>query len=509
MIFQHIFSVHKKTLKHPQNPHHRRLSGHFSIFCRTTFAWFTSKDEVTNRLTANADYGVSIIESFTPPKNWIPGQEVNKDVYATNTGNIGAYVKETVSGALTVTAEKDTTTKTANSIKLTEEERYAVEAGAYLAYKPATSTKVVGNAVVVRPADETFPRMEDFTPDAEGLYVFRRSIGVNPATPGTETFEYDGYYFDGTDYYRISNLTYTLASAANQAADGNNHDGDLATATAGFVELETKTVDPTKLEYKTLTTGVAADETEAAANVELDKQYLVATYDVGSANSETKLKALAAAYDKAIHDFEYAQEMVDAATRANTASTGTTAGLLTTLNTEKDDYDAAIAAYDAAVRAKAATAQTKANAQAAKDRAVAAKSAADAALSNATTEQTNAANAITAAAYSTDDTAFLAELQAWWTSSGEAGALDRASLTVAQLNAFKTWIDTNVATGETHTNYTLAANKLIADKKVADATAAQTAAQTAVTNAEVALTAATTAYDNAQTDLNTATIRAC
>jgi len=30
----------------------------------STFAWFTSKDEVTNRLTASADYGVSIVEDF-------------------------------------------------------------------------------------------------------------------------------------------------------------------------------------------------------------------------------------------------------------------------------------------------------------------------------------------------------------------------------------------------------------------------------------------------------------
>ncbi|MBR2305392.1 MAG: SipW-dependent-type signal peptide-containing protein, partial [Ruminococcus sp.] len=31
------------------------------IVAGSTFAWFTSKDEVTNRLTAHADYGVSIV----------------------------------------------------------------------------------------------------------------------------------------------------------------------------------------------------------------------------------------------------------------------------------------------------------------------------------------------------------------------------------------------------------------------------------------------------------------
>lgn len=58
-----------------------------------TFAWFTSKDEVTNRLTASADYGVSIVEDFTPPEDWLPGQEINKDVSAVNTGNIAAFVR--------------------------------------------------------------------------------------------------------------------------------------------------------------------------------------------------------------------------------------------------------------------------------------------------------------------------------------------------------------------------------------------------------------------------------
>ena len=79
------------------------------IIAGSSFAWFTSKDEVTNRLSANADYDVSIVESYAPPKNWLPGQEVNKDVYAVNTGTVDAFVEETVSGILTVTKEvKDT-----------------------------------------------------------------------------------------------------------------------------------------------------------------------------------------------------------------------------------------------------------------------------------------------------------------------------------------------------------------------------------------------------------------
>lgn len=41
----------------------------------STFAWFTSKDEVTNRLSASAQYDVSIAEDFQPPEDWVPGQD--------------------------------------------------------------------------------------------------------------------------------------------------------------------------------------------------------------------------------------------------------------------------------------------------------------------------------------------------------------------------------------------------------------------------------------------------
>ena len=150
-------------------------------------------------MSANADYGVSIVESFAPPENWLPGQEVNKDVYAVNTGNVEAFVEESVSGVLTITKEEPTDTRTANSIELTAAERYAIEAGAYLAWKPANSNLELGNKIVAmtpdfdnengyKPASTT-----DFTPDAEGLYVFRRSIGVDSTTK-VETFKYEGYY---------------------------------------------------------------------------------------------------------------------------------------------------------------------------------------------------------------------------------------------------------------------------------------------------------------------------
>ncbi|MDR0849798.1 MAG: BsaA family SipW-dependent biofilm matrix protein [Propionibacteriaceae bacterium] len=53
-----------------------------------TYAWFTAQDSVTNHLeTAQITDGTaSIVEVFTPPTEWVPGQEVAKEVAVSNTG---------------------------------------------------------------------------------------------------------------------------------------------------------------------------------------------------------------------------------------------------------------------------------------------------------------------------------------------------------------------------------------------------------------------------------------
>lgn len=70
-----------------------------------TFAWFSSQDEVTNRLSARADYSVSISEDFTPPENWVPGQEIEKNVYVTNTGNVDAFARVWLEGEFNIVKE--------------------------------------------------------------------------------------------------------------------------------------------------------------------------------------------------------------------------------------------------------------------------------------------------------------------------------------------------------------------------------------------------------------------
>jgi len=75
------------------------------IVAGSTFAWFSSKDEVTNRLSASADYNVAIAEDFTPPNNWVPGQKIDKNVGFVNTGNVDAFVRSYLQGEMRVIKE--------------------------------------------------------------------------------------------------------------------------------------------------------------------------------------------------------------------------------------------------------------------------------------------------------------------------------------------------------------------------------------------------------------------
>ena len=165
------------------------------IAAGSTFAWFTSSDEVTNRLTASADYGVSITETFTPPEEWIPGQEINKDVSAVNTGNLSALVKLAFEGALTLKAEGDGVAVSgfASADKdtlelLNADDVASLQAGGYLAVAPSGVT--TGNVGT------------DFAASTVGLYLFRRESKAGDTT----TYDYAGYYYDGSDYYGLQTI---------------------------------------------------------------------------------------------------------------------------------------------------------------------------------------------------------------------------------------------------------------------------------------------------------------
>ncbi|MDR1513350.1 MAG: BsaA family SipW-dependent biofilm matrix protein [Propionibacteriaceae bacterium] len=60
-----------------------------------TFAWFTANSSVVNSLQTNtlSDGSVDIVEVFTPPTEWRPGQTVTKQVAAANNGEGDVLVR--------------------------------------------------------------------------------------------------------------------------------------------------------------------------------------------------------------------------------------------------------------------------------------------------------------------------------------------------------------------------------------------------------------------------------
>ena len=312
------------------------------IIAGSSFAWFTSSDEVTNRLSANADYDVRIVESFAPPKNWIPGQEINKDVYAVNTGTVPAYVEEAVSGVMTITKETKVDAFDVDCTKLTAAERYVMEAGSYLAYVPAGSSKTKGEKIVS--FNVTDPSklegydantvLTDFAPDETGVYIFRRSIDV-ASSDHSETFEYEGYYYNKTsgDFYKIELTSVTPDNDPDFADDGKRTDGNLTGETHVFL--------------KDVTTTAPANLTYDAAN-----KRLVATVAGQAGPTDAELQAYGTAYDTAKHNYEFALAKQTAAMNEDTAASNDEKLALTALNnakvaeaTAQSNYDKALASY--------------------------------------------------------------------------------------------------------------------------------------------------------------------
>lgn len=56
------------------------------------FAYWTQELQVRNEFKT-AKYDTKIVEEFTPPSNWLPGQEINKDVSVQNEGTIPVFVR--------------------------------------------------------------------------------------------------------------------------------------------------------------------------------------------------------------------------------------------------------------------------------------------------------------------------------------------------------------------------------------------------------------------------------
>jgi predicted ribosomally synthesized peptide with SipW-like signal peptide len=244
------------------------------IIAGSSFAWFTSKDEVTNRLSASADYNVSIIENFVPPKQWTPGQTVTKEEAVVNTGSIDAFVKQQITGDLKVTVELPTTTAptaaTAVSgkyIELNPSEYGSLEAGSYLAWGPVASeigTKIIYAMDKEAEGGHALPQATDFTPSTTGLYIFRRAISTDANMTDTK-YEYVGYYYiaDTGKYYKLNDID---KSTLALVADGS---GNLSAApTVKYGVENTKVLKKVPMAYdSTADTLKVSYSTESSADL--------------------------------------------------------------------------------------------------------------------------------------------------------------------------------------------------------------------------------------------------
>ena len=112
---------------------------------------------------------------------------------------------------MTVTVEVPTTTKPTSANKddyvtLSQKEFGTLEAGSMLAWKPAGDTKnrtgVMIGLGITQDEEEN-----DFTPDATGLYVFRRAVQKTDGTFDDKSYDYVAYYYDkdidGGTYFKV------------------------------------------------------------------------------------------------------------------------------------------------------------------------------------------------------------------------------------------------------------------------------------------------------------------
>ncbi len=248
----------------------------------STFAWFTSKDKVTNELSAKSTYDVSIVETYNPPDNPTPGTSITKEVAAVNTGNTAAYVQVSLENALSVTNKVASASYMLGTSSTTVT---AIPAGA-LTLSTTANAQVTGTASysevqalqaggqLVYAAGKLYSsgdlngvNSETYTPSASGLYVFYRN------TDDT----YVGYYYDNasTTYYEVTNI---------EVGDGANYDYTTATYWKfNFVTSQTKSTSnsPSPISMTFSSTIYAAGGTsDGHVGTGLsDSSYIQAIYD--------------------------------------------------------------------------------------------------------------------------------------------------------------------------------------------------------------------------------------
>ncbi len=229
------------------------------------------------------------------------------------------------------------------SVTLTEDEVDSIKAGAHLAgaFKAdgtAMSAAEIGNKLDPATGDiyeyfnngeNTDPRTtDDYTPITAGLYIFRRSINVKGEDDQTETFKYEGYYFDAATkkYYKLTDLKIN-EKVSGEAGDNIGKDGNLTKMpTVMYGKEETKTVTP-KLKYEAaVTTGTGTHPQRLVAVVNTNDGNPTNGAVVDTANQNVT------GAGKALQNLNEAKTALDTAYAAYVAAGNTYNAALTTID---------------------------------------------------------------------------------------------------------------------------------------------------------------------------------
>ena len=227
----------------------------------------TSSDEVVNKLHAENDYSVTAVEDFTPPTQWTPGTTVEKKVSAVNTGNIDAFVKATITGDIVLTRNAGVTVDM--NTNLTED---------------GTS----------------------FEPTEPGYYIFARSTEEEGEEGDLVSVTYDGYYFDGDKYYRIT-IDNSNLSMYNVTALVNKTEKTLINAD----DLKYSAVDGDNV----IVAKYVGNDPDGKENILFDLKLADDTLDNIDGNSHVSFY-----YNKLLKAGETSSQILDSVTLNNTVS---------------------------------------------------------------------------------------------------------------------------------------------------------------------------------------------
>lgn len=202
------------------------------IVIALTFAWYTSKDSVTNTFQTSGSFKTVVVENFVPPTDWEPGATTDKVVQVTNTGTIDAYVRADFDYDMTFYMKNGNTTEISDT--------FSIQEGNYYATVDTSAIEAAVDSAGFDEYDEVSYGLGLTVPTGVTLYV-KKSTGETTVESSTvvetEKYEFLAYYTDTND--NNNNKTYEV----DIAVDNTDLSGYGYSDEDGFIVVKGDTSD--------------------------------------------------------------------------------------------------------------------------------------------------------------------------------------------------------------------------------------------------------------------------